>query len=64
MPSVNYIVHLRICTRSSLLSILQVMKNWEGGGNESFGHKSTPSHRPWTEAYYTNFLASTKMGRP
>ena len=27
---------------------------------ESFGHKSTPSHRPWTGAYYSNILSSTK----
>ena len=31
----DYIVHLRICTRLSLLSILQVKKNSEGGGNEA-----------------------------
>ena len=24
-------------------------------GLESFGHKSTPSHRPWIEAYCPNF---------
>jgi len=24
---------------------------------ESFDHKSTPSHKPWTEAYYPKFLA-------
>ena len=31
----DYIVHLRICTRLSLFSLLQVMKNWEGGENEA-----------------------------
>ena len=29
---------------------------------ESFGHKSTPSDRPWIKAYCPKFLASTKMG--
>ena len=30
---------------------------------ESFGHKSTHSHRPWIEAYCPKFyIASTKMG--
>ena len=23
--------------------------------SESFGHKSTPFYRPWTEAYYAKF---------
>ena len=31
----DYVVHLRICTRLSLFFLLQVMKNWEGGGNEA-----------------------------
>ena len=30
-------------------------------GLESFGHKSTPSHRPWIEAYYLRGLECRKV---
>ena len=33
---------------------------WLTSGLESFGHKSTPSDRPWIEL--SKILASTKMG--
>ena len=38
ITTVNYGVHLRICTRLSLLSILQVVKNWVRGWNKANRH--------------------------
>ena len=66
LPKIDMHIPLMLSTRSAcatgnrlgpLVSVLQVtcLRMLLTSGLESFGHKSTPSDRPWIEAYCPTF---------